>query len=112
MRRGGWQRASRRGGGQVFSGAFPALALHQQPGSGPSWGRPVLAERSPPVPADSGAELLSIPGIRLPIERLLGQVSWACFGVEVWGFGHCTEEHVGWGDAQEEGGKWGRCSVL
>lgn len=90
MRREEWRRASRRGRGQVFSGVFPTLALHQQPGSDPSRGRPVLDEHNPPIPADSGAELLSVPGIGLPIERCLGQVSWACFGMEVgrfWGGG-------------------------
>lgn len=118
MRREEWRRASRRGGGQVFSGAFPTLALHQQPGSDPSRGRPALAEHSTPVPAGLGAELLSVPGIGLPIERCLGQVFWACFGVEVGRFWEEGEWDLAiglssmWvgGDVQEEGGKWG--SVL
>lgn len=40
-------------------------------------GRPALAERSPPVPVGSGAELLSIPGIGLPPGRHLDQLFWA-----------------------------------
>ena len=66
----------------------------------------------PSRPGGLGAELLSVPGIRLPIEIRLGQVSWACFGMEVGGCGRWAERQVGWGDMLEGGSKQSRCSVL
>lgn len=66
----------------------------------------------PSRPGRLRAELPSVPRIGLPVERCLDQVSWACFGVEVGGlgggFGHWAEQHVSWGDVQEEGGRGGR----